>query len=232
MLFIRYKQPRQWLKTLTAAIKKRINKTMNIQPLIEGQYFHIYNRGVNGEDLFKEEKNYYYFLQQYKSYCSDVLETLAYCLLKNHFHLLVYIKENVEVSRTDGKEGVFRLNASKQLGHFFNSYAQSINKAHKRTGPLFESPFERKWVDNKSYLTSMIYYCHWNPQHHDFVKDFTQWEYSSYAAIISNNNTLVATEKTINHFGSIKAFKDAHSLFLQDKELNKYTIEYQFYFNR
>ena len=125
---------------------------MYIQPIIEGQYFHIYNRGVNGEILFKERRNYYYFLQQYKLYCSDVMDTLAYCLLKNHFHLLVYVKENVEVPRKDG-QGVFKMNTSKQLGHFFNSYAQSINKAHKRTGPLFESPFERKWIDNESYLT-------------------------------------------------------------------------------
>ncbi|MEP7144407.1 MAG: hypothetical protein ABI707_16090 [Ferruginibacter sp.] len=65
---------------------------MYIQPLIEGQYFHIYNRGVNGEDIFKEHRNYYYFLHQYFAYCSDALETLAYVLLKNDFHLLVYVK--------------------------------------------------------------------------------------------------------------------------------------------
>ena len=198
---------------------------MDIQPLTEGQYFHIYNRGVNGEDLFKEERNYPYFLQQYKFYCSDVLETLAYCLLKNHFHLLVYIKENVEVPRKDG-QGMFKMNASKQLGHFFNSYAQSINKAHKRTGPLFDSPFERKGVDNESYLTAMIYYCQRNAQHHGFVNDFRQWEHSSYSSITRNDNTMVAAAKVIDRFGSVGAFEDAHSVFLEDKKLNKYIIEY------
>ena len=198
---------------------------MDIQPIIEGQYFHIYNRGVNGEDLFKEERNYRYFLQQYKFYCSDVLETLAYCLLKNHFHLLVYVKENVEVPRKDG-QGMFKMNASKQLGHFFNSYAQSINKAYQRTGPLFESPFERKWVDNESYLMSMIYYCHRNAQHHGFVNDFREWEFSSYNEIIKNDNSLVAAEKVIQRFGSISAFEDAHKIYSENKELDKYLIEY------
>jgi REP element-mobilizing transposase RayT len=197
---------------------------MDIQPLIEGQYFHIYNRGVNGEDLFKEERNCHYFLQQYKLYCSDVLETLAYCLLKNHFHLLVYVKENVEVPRRDG-QGMFKMNASKQLGHFFNSYAQSINKAHKRTGPLFESSFERKWVDNESYLMSMIYYCHRNAQHHGFVNDFREWEFSSYNEIIKNDNSLVVAEKVIQRFGSISAFEDAHKIYSENKELDKYLIE-------
>lgn len=197
---------------------------MDIQPLTEGQYFHIYNRGVNGENLFKEERNYYYFLQQYRFYCSDVLQTLAYCLLKNHFHLLVYVKENVEIPRRDG-QGMFKMSASKQLGHFFNSYAQSINKAHKRTGPLFESPFERKWVDNESYLTSMIYYCHRNAQHHAFVKDFRDWEFSSYHSILRNDNTLIDTEKVVQQFGNVASFAKAHSIFLEDKELNKYIIE-------
>ena len=59
---------------------------MNLQPITEGNYFHIYNRGVNGENIFKEEKNYYFFLAQYKKYCAPVFETLAYALLKNHFH--------------------------------------------------------------------------------------------------------------------------------------------------
>lgn len=144
---------------------------MNIQPVTEGQYFHIYNRGVNGENIFKEKGNYYLFLERYRFYCSDILQTLAYCLLKNHFHLLVYVKENVEVPRRDGKDRLFKLNASKQLGHLFNSYAQSVNKMYNRTGPLFESPFERKLVDDEQYIMSMIWYCHRNPLHHGFVDD-------------------------------------------------------------
>ena len=197
---------------------------MDIQPLIEGQYFHIYNRGVNGENLFKEKRNYYYFLQQYKFYCSDVLETLAYCLLKNHFHLLVYVKENVEVPRQNGP-GMFKLNASKQLGHFFNSYAQSINKTHKRTGPLFESPFERKLVDDESYLMSMIYYCHQNAVHHDFVNDLREWEFSSYHSILTNDNNLVATAEILKHFGSIISFEELHKASMIQTDLEKYIIE-------
>ncbi len=197
---------------------------MDIQPIIEGQYFHIYNRGVNGETIFKEKKNYSFFLQQYKFYCSGILDTLSYCLLKNHFHLLAYVKENVEVPRRDGK-GMFRLNASKQLGHFFNSYAQSINKANDRTGPLFESPFERKLVDNEDYLLAMIQYCHRNPVHHGFVNDLRDWEFSSYHAILANDNSLVAVPEVIKRFGTLEKFEEAHSNFKRQAELEKYIIE-------
>jgi putative transposase len=197
---------------------------MYIQPLIEGQYFHIYNRGVNGEDIFKEQRNYYYFLQQYITYCADVFETFTYALLKNHFHLLVYVKKNVQVPKHN-KQGTVQLNASKQLSHFFNSYAQSVNKAYNRTGPLFESPFERKLVDDESYITSMIYYCHYNAQLHGFVKDFKGWEFSSYHAILKNNNTFLAAQKVVDWFGGNAAFEKAHEGRYGKGGLEKFIIE-------
>jgi putative transposase len=197
---------------------------MDIQPIIEGQYFHLYNRGVNGETIFKERANYYFFLEQFKYYCGDILDTLAYCLLKNHFHLLVRVNENVEVPRRDG-EGMFRLNASKQLGHLFNSYAQSINKAHNRTGPLFESPFERKLVDNEDYLLAMIYYCHRNPVHHGFVDDLRDWEFSSYHSIIAGDDNLVAVAEVMKRFGTIEKFEEAHKSIGVKEVFEKYIIE-------
>jgi putative transposase len=197
---------------------------MYTQPLTEGSYFHIYNRGVNGEDIFKEQRNYYYFLQQYTRYCSDVLETFAYALLKNHFHLLVYVKENVSVPKNNG-QGVVQLNASKQLSHFFNSYAQAVNKACNRTGPLFESPVERKLIDDDNYLTSMIYYCHYNAQMHEFVKDFRDWEFSSYYSILENNNNFVAAEKVLGWFGGVTAFEKAHAGRYEKNDMNKFIIE-------
>ncbi len=197
---------------------------MDIQPLMEGEYFHIYNRGVNGEDIFKEQRNYHYFLQQYIIYCSDVLETYAYALLKNHFHLLVYVKENVLVPKHDG-QGTIQLNASRQLSHFFNSYAQAVNKANNRTGPLFESPFERKLIDDDNYLTSLIYYCHFNPKIHEFVRDFKDWEFSSYNTILKNNNIFLSSQKVLDWFGEVAAFEKAHSDRYGESNMEKYIIE-------
>ncbi len=197
---------------------------MYVQPLIEGQYFHIYNRGVNGEDLFKEKRNYEYFIKQYIAYCSDVFETFAYALLKNHFHLLVYVKENVQVPKHNGN-GTVQLNASKQLSHFFNSYAQSINKAHNRTGPLFESPFERKLIDDDSYITSMIYYCHYNAQKHEFVKEFKDWEYSSYHSILKNNNTFLSSSKVLDWFGGRNEFEKVHAGRFRKSDMSKFILE-------
>jgi len=198
---------------------------MFVQPLSEGEYFHIYNRGINGENIFKEKRNYHYFLQQYKNYCSEVFETFAYALLKNHFHLLVYVNKNVQVPKHNG-QGMIRLSASRQLSHFFNSYAQSVNKACQRTGPLFENSFERRLVDDNSYFTDLICYCHSNPQIRGFVKDFSAYEFTSYNSILANNNSFLEAQKVLDWFGGADAFEKAHNSNYQDKDMRKLFVGY------
>ena len=69
-------------------------------PLLYDTYYHIYNRGVNGEDIFVEERNYDLFLRLYEKYLSPVTDLFSYCLLKNHFHVSVRIKSEEEILET------------------------------------------------------------------------------------------------------------------------------------
>jgi hypothetical protein len=71
-------------------------------PTLEpNNFYHIYNRGVNGTQLFYKKDNYYYFLEKYAQYLSAYLDTYAYCLLGNHFHLLVKVKD-IELKKPSG----------------------------------------------------------------------------------------------------------------------------------
>ena len=64
------------------------------QDIIEpGATYHIFNRGNNGEDIFKENENYLYFLDLIRKHLLSVCSIYAYCLLRNHFHLLLKGKE-------------------------------------------------------------------------------------------------------------------------------------------
>jgi len=65
-----------------------------------GAYYHIYNRGNNGENIFFEERNYHHFLKLYARHVAPVADTYAYCLLRNHFHVLVRIKTVEEQEQT------------------------------------------------------------------------------------------------------------------------------------
>ncbi len=57
-------------------------------PLLPGYYYHVYNRGNNGEDLLIEARNYHYFFELYSRHVFPIAETYAYFLMKNHFHLV------------------------------------------------------------------------------------------------------------------------------------------------
>ncbi len=65
----------------------------NPSPLEPGNFYHIYNRGNNRENLFIQERNYGYFMKLWGKYISPVADTYAYCLLRNHFHAAVRVKD-------------------------------------------------------------------------------------------------------------------------------------------
>src|SRR5690554_1983272 len=68
--------------------------------LILEKYYHIYNHANGNENLFREQKNYEYFLEKYKQHINPIAETIAWCLMPNHFHLLVKIKTEEEIVST------------------------------------------------------------------------------------------------------------------------------------
>ena len=153
----------------------------NIEP---GFFYHIYNRGINREIIFPEDRYYKKFLSLFEKYMPQVTETLAYCLLPTHFHFLLFIK--------DHQVGL----SSKQFSNFFNAYAQWFNKRRNRNGGLFQRPFRRRRVLNEDYLRQIIYYIHRNPMHHHFVENPANYLYSSYSDIISEDGTTQQNTET------------------------------------
>jgi len=183
---------------------------MEIELLEEGELYHIFNRGINREDIFREPMNYDYFLRKYRENLTDVVDTLAYCLLKNHFHLFVQVKQNVIVPKRKG-EGFIKSNASRQFGHLFKGYAQGFNKVYKRTGGLFESPLHRTEVASEDYITSLFFYIHTNAGHHGLVTDFKDWPYTSYHDVLNRNNSIVNCDYVLDWFGGEDRFRQYHS---------------------
>ena len=69
-------------------------------PLLYDTYYHIYNRGVNGENIFFEERNYEHFLNLYAKHLEPVCDLFAYCMLRNHFHVSLRVKSEEEIVET------------------------------------------------------------------------------------------------------------------------------------
>ncbi len=199
------------------------------QPLISNRYYHIYNRGNNGDNLFYNEENYFFFLRRFDTFLSEYLDTFAYCLLPNHFHLLVRIKdfENEKITLRKGKQTLVNANeiVSEQFRRLFTSYAKAINNQEPRTGSLFQKNFKRKEVNNQHYFSKLIWYIHANPQSHQICNDFRDYRYSSYERILSDKPSKLFKHEVLDWFGDKDIYKKFHSEMQSMKEINELIIE-------
>lgn len=179
-------------------------------------YYHVYNRAVGSDLLFKNNRNYLYFLKLSKKYLDDYFEILAYCLMSNHFHFLIRVKSFDEISKKISKDKILSANEmsrflSMKFGHLFNSYAQAFNKENHRVGSLFKNNFKRKRITTKEYLVNVIQYIHYNPKAAGLVKNITDWEYSSYQHILVGKGDFVKIEDVVELFDDLENFVFVHS---------------------
>jgi REP element-mobilizing transposase RayT len=132
-----------------------------------GHYYHFYNRGVGCQPIFLCKDNWTFFLQRLHAYfVPGVADIIAYCLMPNHYHLLVEAKcDDV---------------ASLAMQPFTVSYSKAVNKQQSRSGHLFQGPFHAKLVDQDSYLKWLSRYIHLNPVAAGLVRHPADWQFSSY----------------------------------------------------
>lgn len=169
-----------------------------------GQYYHVYNRGNNGENIFIEVKNYNYFLEKVKKYILPIADVYAYCLLKNHFHIVLRIKDKIDIPEK------FKEKIHLPFSNLFNSYSKSINKAYNRTGSLFQEHLHRNRIENEGYLKQLILYVHLNPVKHKFSKDFQSYKQSSYRSYLSDKPSSIDRGFVIGLFNDLENFIFCH----------------------
>ncbi len=155
-------------------------------PLVNNQFYHVYNRGINKQQIFRGIKdyqraieliNFYQYLNpplRYSKYQllsidrkqefwkiltkkPKIVSINSYCLMPNHFHLLVKQK-------ADG--GI-----SKYLSNLQNSYTKYFNTKHNRTGPLLQGQFKAVRIEDDNQLLHINRYIHLNPYSSFIVKN-------------------------------------------------------------
>lgn len=222
-------------------------------PLEHGCYYHIYNRGNNGEQLFYTPENYYHFLRLYEKYIDPIADTYAWCLMGNHFHLLVRIKEEKEIGcfvnfdtsrsvdsgrskwnfsnnppgsvRPGGVSTGKKPTLHRMFSHFFNAYAKYINLNEGRTGSLFEKSFHRIPITSDKYFQSLVVYIHRNPVHHGFTDDFRDYPWSSYGSIMSDKPTKLKRSEVLEWFDNRKNFNHCHSILSDFDSVSHFIID-------
>lgn len=168
----------------------------------ENSYYHVYNRGVEKRNIFMDNQDYGVFLGYLKEYLSppkktDLLQKeftlqgesfkgmprqpknysteislLAYCLMPNHFHLLIKQNSNRSI------ENFMRSLSTRYSGYF--------NKRNDRVGSLFQGPYKAILIENDNYLLHLSRYIHLNPQ--EFTNNLLS-AYSSYSEYLKIRKT-------------------------------------------
>ncbi|MBI2046278.1 MAG: transposase [Parcubacteria group bacterium] len=219
-----------------------------------GNYYHLYNRGTDKRIIFEDEHDYRRFLallylcnnseavdmRDYFNkgssfvnlFTTEKISTLvdigAYCLMPNHFHILIYEKQHLGISTFMKK--------------IATAYSMYFNRKHDRTGTLFEGSFKAKYVDNEPYFNWLFSYIHLNPikiANPDWkemgianlakTKSFlSNYHYSSYGdyfvknrpeSSILNKDSFPEHFKTLNDIGNLISEFNTNVIFTKEEPL-------------
>jgi putative transposase len=169
-----------------------------------GKIYHIFNRGNNKQCIFFDEDNYVFFLKQFDKYLGGKVDVFSYCLMPNHFHLLIRIK------LIAGYDNEVSGGVIKSFRNFLISYSKAINKKYDRTGALFQQKFRRKEITVDGYFSWIIQYIHMNPVKAGLCDEPAGWKYSSYNAIVGNKPTKMSANEVLEWFGGPSEFIRIH----------------------
>lgn len=141
-------------------------------------FYHVYNRGVEKRFIFMEDNDYRVFLniikrllskkiakdnlgRPYSNFHKEV-ELVAFCLMPNHYHMLIFQKQPDSIT--------------KFIRSLTNSYVGYFNKRYERVGGLFQGIFKASHIDQESYLWHISRYIHLNP-HQDQHYPYSSYQY-------------------------------------------------------
>lgn len=180
-----------------------------------GQIYHIVNRGVEKRTIFTDKRDYVRFIETIGYYIannppsrfsfrnrpllvqhhasSPLVEVLCFCLMPNHFHLLVKQVEDKGITQF--------------LSKLSNSYTKFFNTKRKRIGPLLQGSFKAVRIENDEQLIHVSRYIHLNPLIDYLVKDLKSYPYSSYPEYLNLAQGFCKKDYILHHFPKISDYE-------------------------
>ena len=172
---------------------------------VPGGFYHVFNRGNNQQPIFFKAKNYDYFLGKIRKNLTSCCEILAYCLMPNHFHLMIYVPDEESVTEDFVGAGSTALgcqNLPRKIGTMLSSYTQAINIQENRTGSLFQQKTKAVLleVDKTDYPLICLHYIHQNPVKAGLVSRLEDWKYSSFNEYMDPTQYGICNTKLAHEF--------------------------------
>ena len=171
-------------------------------------YYHVFNRGCNRENIFFSKSDYNILLTKIKqSKDSYNIELIAYCLMRNHYHFILYQVSDKPISNW--------------LRDIFSGYVQRFNRKYNRSGTIFERTAKPKLITNEKYLIDGIHYIHSNPFKHGIVDDPRDWKFSSLSEYLSEENGLISRKILENYFHQDYSYQTAFQEYMESKKFEE-----------
>lgn len=216
-------------------------------PLVNNQFYHVFNKSINKEPIFVNKRNaerftfslnfyryknppirlsHFFDLEEakrtelinlLKSQNQLIVEIISFCLMPNHFHLL--LKQKIENGIT-----IF-------LANIQNSFTRYYNLKNNRTGPLFCGRFKAVLIETEEELVHVLRYIHLNPYSSFLVKDFNQlldYPWTSLSEYLSEKENICSKKYILNYFkyntSKITKFHQDHADYQRKLEVIKNLI--------
>lgn len=137
------------------------------EPIIDGEFYHVYNRGNDQREIFRVPKDYLFFLTRLSTYLPLYrVRAVTYTLLPNHYHMIL----------TQDPGG----DLPTMMGRLATSHAHRFNLLYHRTGHLFQGPYHYRRIDTSEYLVHLARYIHLNPVFAGLARSPEDWPWSNY----------------------------------------------------
>ncbi len=188
-----------------------------IREYSEWSFYHVYNRGVNKRNIFEDDYDMNVFLSLLNRYLggknekrrdgylypnyAKTLDLSAFCLMPNHFHLLVHQKESLD-------------DISDLMISLSTSYTGYFNRQHDRVGHLFQGKFKAVKIDKNEYIQHITRYIHRNPE--DIGRNYKKYPFSSYKDYTSDTPYDWVTPDSI--LGMFQGSKTKYAQFVSESE--------------
>lgn len=195
-----------------------------------GSYYHLFNRGIDKADIFWEAKDFERFLESLIYYQQDKPQVrysysnfkpgkrsakvnfsiVCYCLMPNHFHLLVRQESDGGIKET--------------MSLFLNSYAKYFNTKYNRSGPLFQGRFKSVLVSSDEQLVYLARYILLNPYVAHLTNSPEKYQWSAYKEYFFGKTSLpICTKSNLlgifqNNITEFSAFVSDYADFARTKK--------------
>jgi putative transposase len=186
---------------------------LEITQFAADHYFHFFNHAVYEVNLFNESADYEKCISLFLKYIKPYeFSIISYCLMPNHYHLLLLQKTDISFSQISNK-----------IWYVYTCY---YNKKYNRKGTLFSNKLQHIWVSNENYLLKLCAYIHLNPVNANLATNPSKWKWSNYNDLIDyRNNCFIDHHFMSNYFPNPHEYENFISESMKFDDIAKYLLE-------